>query len=67
MKQTEIIDLSVEELKEKISEETQVLSKLVFGHTVSKIETPLKIRSTRRGIARLKTELHKRQSTSTAN
>jgi large subunit ribosomal protein L29 len=54
-------------LKEKISEETLVLSKLVFGHTVSKIENPLKIRSTRRGIARLKTELHKRQSTSTVN
>jgi large subunit ribosomal protein L29 len=67
MKQTEIKDLSIEELNDKISEETQVLSKLVFGHTVSKIENPLKIRSTRRGIARLKTELHKRETTSTAN
>ena len=67
MKQTEIKDLSIEELNDKISEEMQVLSKLVFGHTVSKIENPLKIRSTRRGIARLKTELHKRETTSTAN
>jgi large subunit ribosomal protein L29 len=67
MKQTEIKDLSIEELNDRITEETQVLSKLVFGHTVSKIENPLKIRSTRRGIARLKTELHKRETTSTAN
>ena len=67
MKQTEIKDLTIEELKGKIAEETQVLSKLVFGHTVSKIENPLQIRITRRGIARLKTELSKRQTISTVN
>lgn len=67
MKQIEIIDLSIEELNDKIAEEIQVLSKLVFGHTVSKIENPLKIRSTRRGIARLRTELRKREIISTFN
>lgn len=67
MKQMEIIDLSIEELNDKIAEEIQVLSKLVFGHTVSKIENPLKIRSTRRGIARLRTELRKREIISTFN
>lgn len=65
MKQIEIIDLSIEELNDKIAEEIQVLAKLVFGHTVSKIENPLKIRSTRRGIARLRTELRKREIIST--
>lgn len=67
MKQIEIIDLSIEELNDKIAEEMVVLSKLVFGHTVSKIENPLKIRSTRRGIARLRTELRKREIISTFN
>lgn len=67
MKQIEIIDLSIEELNDKIAEEIQVLAKLVFGHTVSKIENPLKIRLTRRGIARLRTELRKREIISTFN
>ncbi len=67
MKQDQVQDLSIVELKDKIQEETQVLAKMVFNHTVSTIENPLKIRSTRRAIARMKTELRKRELTSTAN
>jgi large subunit ribosomal protein L29 len=67
MKQEQIQELSIIELKDRITEESQVLSKMVFNHTVSTIENPLKIRSTRRAIARMKTELRKRELTSTAN
>ena len=67
MKQEQIQELSIIELKDRITEESQVLSKMVFNHTVSTIENPLKIRSTRRAIARMKAELRKRELTSTAN
>jgi large subunit ribosomal protein L29 len=62
MKQGEIEQLSLSELKDKIAEAQQQLSKLVFNHTVSSIENPMLIRHTRRGIARLKTEQTKRTS-----
>ena len=61
MKQLEIQDLSLSELKDRINEETQRLSKTVFNHTVSAVENPMQIRHARRGIARMKTELRKRE------
>ncbi|MEX1190001.1 MAG: 50S ribosomal protein L29 [Bacteroidia bacterium] len=61
MKQSQILELNQEELKDLIVEETQVLAKMVFNHTVSPIENPLKIRETRRTIARMKTELRKKE------
>jgi large subunit ribosomal protein L29 len=61
MKQAQIQELSISELKDRIAEETQLLAKLVFNHTVSAIENPLKIRDVRRGVARLKTDLKKRE------
>jgi large subunit ribosomal protein L29 len=61
MKQAQIQELSISELKDRISEDTQLLAKLVFNHTVSAIENPLKIREVRRGVARLKTDLKKRE------
>jgi large subunit ribosomal protein L29 len=67
MKQVQVQELSLVELKDKITEESQVLAKMVFNHTVSTIENPLKIRTTRRAIARMKTELRKRELASTAN
>jgi large subunit ribosomal protein L29 len=67
MKQLQVQELSTIELKDRITEETQALAKMVFNHTVSTLENPLKIRSSRRVIARLKTELRKRELTSTAN
>jgi large subunit ribosomal protein L29 len=67
MKQVQVQELSTIELKDRITEETQALAKMVFNHTVSTLENPLKIRSSRRVIARLKTELRKRELTSTAN
>jgi len=61
MKQKEINQMSLSELQERLSEEKGQLVKLELNHTVSPIENPLKIRSTRRNIARLNTELRKRE------
>jgi large subunit ribosomal protein L29 len=61
MKQKEITALSDSELRDKLTEEKGQLVKLKLNHTVSPIENPLKIRSTRRVIARIQTELNKRE------
>ena len=62
MKQKEIIQLSLGDVQEKIKEEKVALSKMLLSHHVSAIENPLKIRNTRRTIARLKTELKKKET-----
>lgn len=61
MKQNEIVVLSDQELKEKIEAEKNKLVKLKLQHSVSPIENPMEIRKTRRIIARLLTEVNKRQ------
>ena len=61
MKQLVVKELSTNELREKIIEEKNQYSKLKSHHAVSSIENPLKIRVTRRTIARLVTELKKRE------
>ena len=52
---------SEQELKEKISEEQLRLKKITFSHAITPIENPMSIRSLRRQIAQLKTELRKRE------
>ena len=61
MKKDILKDFSKSELLEKIMEESSVLSKLKMGHSISPIENPLKIKELRRKLARLKTELVKRE------
>lgn len=56
----DIKELSTEDLKAKIVEEKQRLTKLKFNHAVSPIENPMVLRFVRRDIARLSTELTKR-------
>jgi large subunit ribosomal protein L29 len=53
--------LSEQDLKDKISEEQLRLKKITFSHAITPIENPMSIRSLRREIARMKTELHKRE------
>ena len=62
MKQSEIKELSTEELVEHIENKTMTLDKMILSHKVSEIENPLSIRDTRRAVARLKTELNSRTS-----
>ncbi|MBC5621476.1 MULTISPECIES: 50S ribosomal protein L29 [Butyricimonas] len=61
MKQSEICELTTEEIKEKIATEQSALTKLKMNHAVSPLENPMLIRATRRNIARLMTELRKRE------
>lgn len=63
MKASEIRDLTTEEIKEKISAERAALAKLRLNHAVSPLENPMQIRVTRKNIARLLTELRKRELT----
>lgn len=61
MKYAEIKELSVEEIKERIQEEQANLTKLKFNHAVSAVENPMQIRTLRRTIAKLNTELKVRE------
>lgn len=54
-------ELSEIDLVAKIKEDEQRLKKLSFAHAVAPLENPQSIRSLRRDIARLKTELRKKQ------
>jgi large subunit ribosomal protein L29 len=64
MKNSEILELSTEELIARVSEEKTNLSKLKFAHAVSAIENPTRITNVRKDIARLNTELTKRKAAS---
>ena len=57
MKNSEIRALSVEEINQKIAAEKEALQKLKFAHAISPIESPVKIKETRKLIARLETAL----------
>jgi large subunit ribosomal protein L29 len=57
MKYVEIKGLSVNEILEKIGTEREALRKIEFAHQISSIENPMKIKETKKLIARLKTQL----------
>jgi large subunit ribosomal protein L29 len=61
MKSTEIKELNVVELREKIGSEKEALRKMKFAHQVSAIENPMRIRETKKLIARLNTELRAKE------
>lgn len=61
MKNADIQGLSMDDLVEKLYESEEKLLKLKLSHAVSEIENPMQIRNTRRLIARLKTEIRKRE------
>ncbi len=61
MKQNVIIELSNDDLMERLDEELKQLNKLKLNHAVSPLENPNKIVDYRRTVARLKTEIRKRQ------
>jgi large subunit ribosomal protein L29 len=60
MKQEVIRELSKAELIERLEEERKQLNKLKLNHAVSPLENPNKIKAYRRTIARMLTDLHKR-------
>jgi large subunit ribosomal protein L29 len=61
MEQEVIRELSTAELNERLEEELKQLVKLRLNHAVSPLENPNKIKAYRKTIARIKTELRKRE------
>ena len=61
MKQQVIRDLSTPDMIERLNEEKERLVKLKLSHAVSPVENPQTIKEQRRTIARLKTELRRRE------
>ena len=55
-----IRDMNEQDLKARIQEDEMRLKKLEFSHAISPLENPMSIRSLRKELARLKTELQKR-------
>ena len=66
MKKEDIRELTTEELKARLVEEKTLYAKMKLNHAVSSIENPMKIRSTRRGIAQIHTELTRRAKDASA-
>lgn len=63
MKNSEIIELTTAELKERVETEKAALNKLTMNHTVTPLENPMQVRAARKTIARMMTELRKRELT----
>lgn len=61
MKTSEIRELSVKEILERIQLENETLIRLNMNHAVSPLDNPMKIKVARRNIARLKTILRQRE------
>lgn len=61
MKQKVINELTTPEIKEKLDNEKDQLVKMRLNHAISPLENPQKIKEQRRTIARLHTELRKRE------
>jgi large subunit ribosomal protein L29 len=66
MKNADIKALSLEELKERLKAERTTGQNLRFAHAISPLENPFKITESRKTVARLNTELRKRELESNA-
>ena len=62
MKQQEIVKLSNEDLKNRLADFQNQMINLKLTHKMAPIENPLRIKSMRKLIARLNTELTVRQN-----
>ncbi len=61
MKTSEIKELTSKEILERLQTEQENLVRLKLNHSVSPLDNPMKIRESRRNIARLKTILSARE------
>ena len=60
MKQSEIKKLSTAELQEKLGETKKSYSDLKMAHAISPLDNPIQLRQIRRAVAKIATELTKR-------
>jgi large subunit ribosomal protein L29 len=61
MKTSEIKELTNKEIVERLQTEQENLVRLRLNHSVSPLDNPMKIRESRRNIARLQTILRSRE------
>ena len=61
MKKADLSQLSTSDLQEKLKEERTGLGKMKFTHTISPVESPARITHARKNVARMLTELRKRE------
>lgn len=61
MNSSEIKELTLTELQERLESEESMLIRMKMNHAVSPLDNPYKIVETRKNIARLKTESRARQ------
>jgi large subunit ribosomal protein L29 len=62
MTATELRDLSVDELRQKVSDLEDQLFRMRIQKAVGQLEAPLKLRTTRRDLARIKTVLRQKSA-----
>lgn len=60
-KTVELQSASDADLQDQLNETTASLDKMKFDHTVNGIENPLRLRAVRRDVARIKTEVRRRE------
>ncbi len=61
MKTSEIRELSIKEIEERIENEKNFLFRQKLNHAISPLDNPLKLRASRRNIARLYTILNQKK------
>jgi large subunit ribosomal protein L29 len=61
MKQSEINESSTADLQAKLAEAKKVYSDFKMAHAISPLENPILLRTHRRSVARIATELTKRE------
>ncbi|RLB81097.1 MAG: 50S ribosomal protein L29 [Deltaproteobacteria bacterium] len=61
MKASELWELSVQELEQKLADLTQEFFNLRFQHATDQLENPMRLTQTKRDIARTKTIMRERQ------
>ncbi len=63
MKIAEIREIATNELAERIEQEVANYTQMRLNHAISPLENTAQIKQARRNIARMKTELHRRELT----
>jgi large subunit ribosomal protein L29 len=61
MEYSEIKELTDKEILEKLEDQCELLVRMRLNHSVSPLDNPNKLRETKKVIARLKTEIRKRE------
>lgn len=54
-------ELTIEDLQARIKDDEMRIKKMSFAHSITPLENPMSIRAMRKEIARMKTEMRKRQ------